>query len=397
MRHMISVLLCATRCGTLTFDERTRRPADREYLIPASLLQRHQRAASHHDSSRADEEKHTARISMSLLERQGMASLAQATNEMKMSMATHLIPFVNPFSMLKDVCMCIMSCALIAWIIKSVRGCSCDVRRCTPIRKFLLWTGYDEFDEFRMHVKVHSMKDVETRTGFMSRGLWRVKVSFGGRDFQTALIEGRKWEQSKIIDVKQGVAHCAVQICQAKSVGGDTIIAERILETKKDILDKPAFLGTKQLINLQQKNRDMGSVYITFRLAGDDEKGNPIIFAGLDEDSALALKLRGIMDEEGFPPDLPALDGIQKQKLLAKVLRGGLKDDSKAGNKIYVEVKYNIKANLLPANERAKLMQKLAVKEKKSGKGGGKDGPPPTLAPMCLLCERRRSALNYHL
>lgn len=371
-----------------SYSGHTQRPIDHMYLIPASLLQQqrryHHQAPGDVEITRGvDDDKWT----VPLLQRQNTvqpkASLMQ-TNSTQSSGSR--IFFTNPFSIAKNVCKAVLACTFIAWLIKKVRGCSCNMRRFRWFRKFLLATGYDEFEEFRMHVLVHNMKDVETSEGLLSKEKFRVKVLFGSSEFMTGYSENKKWVQSRVMDVKQGVTECLIQVRQ-KTAAMDKVLAERTLETK-DILDKQGFLGTKQAIKLEHNHRNMGAVYITFRVAGKDENANPVIFEGLDNDSALAIKLREIMEEEGFPTDIDPLEGVQKQKLLAKALRGNLKQkDSQQGHKIYAEVKYNSKMQFLPEQERKQLQSKLVANARKAGKGKGKGPPPSEMTPTWYWCQ----------
>jgi len=299
------------------------------------------------------------------------------TNGVSLIETTFLPFWMNPIGMIRKAAQVILACACFAMCCACIRrggNCGCNCRRLGLCKKFLLWAGYDEFKDCKVHVTVHSMRDTEASQSLFAKGKWRVQVSFWNTKFQTALIEGTKWEQSKVLTVEQGAAECKIQLLQQSMGRSDIVIGEKILDTNKDILCKEDQLGIKQCITLDKKGKDVGSIWITFRLPKSDEiDGSDVpIFQGLEEDSALSIHLIQLVEEEQYPKDMFPLEGLQKQKLLGKVLHGNLKDLK--GSKHYIVVQYCSKLKLLGKEKKEKAAAKMKSAGKGSSKGDGELG-----------------------
>lgn len=265
-----------------------------------------------------------------------------------------------------------------------------DVRRCSPIARFLLYVGYDEFPSFRTTVSVHNIKDVLDKSVF-GKGSFKVTVKFYWSKFETAPTQDMRWEQTKTIDVPQGASSCYMTLFREGKLG-DKKIGEIEFDTKKDMLDKANFWGEKQNLKMETKGKLVGTLMITFRKIGggngggaddgsdsDGEggvgsgargggEGGPIV-SGVSQDSPLHVEFLKTFEDENLPVPSSTLDSEKGLALLAKVLSGPLREVNKKGKesgKVYVRV-INCNFAELQGSDRSEVLRDQVAKAKKKG------------------------------
>merc|ERR1712151_385294 len=114
----------------------------------------------------------------------------------------------------------------------------------------------------------------------------KVKINFAWSKWETSGTTDLRWEQAKIMEVPQGASECCITLLSLGKFK-DTTVADYIMDTKKDLLDKrESILGKKQKLRLENKGKVVGTLVATFRNAGDGPTaGVPV--ADVDENSAL--------------------------------------------------------------------------------------------------------------
>merc|ERR1719221_338720 len=98
------------------------------------------------------------------------------------------------------------------------------------------------------------------------------------------------------MEVPQGASECAITLMSLGKFK-DATVADYVLETKKDLLDKEdEIFGKKQKLKLESKGKVVGTLAVTFRRGGDSATG-AIPISGIDEDSALAIEIMKHIEE----------------------------------------------------------------------------------------------------
>eukprot|EP00933_Yihiella_yeosuensis_P005000 TRINITY_DN109407_c0_g1_i1.p1 TRINITY_DN109407_c0_g1~~TRINITY_DN109407_c0_g1_i1.p1 ORF type:complete len:567 (+),score=124.83 TRINITY_DN109407_c0_g1_i1:86-1786(+) len=252
----------------------------------------------------------------------------------------------------------------------------CDCRRFKPIGKFMLNSGYDEFERFDMVVSVHSVQDVP-KDGFLGKKEYKVKVSFNWSNCETSGTKDMRWEQTKKVEVPQGASECRIALFSLGKIK-DSKVAEVVLETKADMLDKDSFWGEKQKFKLESKGNSCGTLLMTFRRRGEDGEDGAGCMAdlpieGVDETSALAVELTEAMEElentPGFVKPEGKFKGELKVALLAKALSGPLREINLKGKDVGVTYVKVVNCNFaeLRGDDMADEMATQKEKAKKKG------------------------------
>jgi len=251
----------------------------------------------------------------------------------------------------------------------------CDCRKwCKPIARFLMYIGYDEFEEFDAICTVHSVQDVK-KDGLLGELEFKVKVRFNWSNFETALTKDLRWEQTKGLPIPQGTSECKITLLSAGKLSTKTV-ASYSMEVKKDMLDRPGFWGEKQKFKMEDKGKVVGTLLMTFRKPSEGEGGDfsgMVPITGIDDDSSLAVELMKEMEElektPGFVKPQGKLEGDQKLELLARVLEGDLREMDKKGKVagvVYVKV-YHCNYAELQGDDRKDELKRQMEKAKKKG------------------------------
>lgn len=224
----------------------------------------------------------------------------------------------------------------------------CDCRRFKCIAKFLLESGYDEFEGFEVIAMVHSVQDVQNDS-WMGKKEFKVKMDWNWSRSETVGTKDLRWEQARKLEIPQGAAEGRISLVSMGTLK-DTVVGTYSLDTKKDMLDKgDSFFGKKQKLKLESKGRTLGMLVMTFKKRGTaaGELGACPV-EGIDEDSALYFDVMTIIDDmvkkkEILPlaPDAK-LTGEKKVFVLSKTLEGPLRkidlQTSKPTDLCYVKV-----------------------------------------------------------
>ena len=61
------------------------------------------------------------------------------------------------------------------------------------IKEFFLWSTYDQFEDFKVQVKVHNVKDVKEKA-WVGKTSFKVSVQFRWSKWTTTGTQDMKWE-----------------------------------------------------------------------------------------------------------------------------------------------------------------------------------------------------------
>lgn len=234
------------------------------------------------------------------------------------------------------------------------------------IKTFLRWCGYDEFDEFSVHVKIHSVKDVKD-TAWVGKSAFKVEVRFRWSRFMTTATQDMNWQESAYMDVPQGAHICRITLL-SEGLRKDKEVGRLELETKYHLIDRPFFWGKQQRLQMTDaKDNPCGIVIATFRRVETKEGEVPLI-EGLQARSELGCEIEQAAEEEPRMDQGPRPKrGEEKLQLLSRVLNGAL--DEAAGGKYercYVKLINCNFADLQGVN-RQKELAKQIEKARKQG------------------------------
>lgn len=299
------------------------------------------------------------------------------TASLEVNSEQKFLPLVPGLGIGKDI---LKACAILAILAIAWRACTsacsgkrCDCRRFKPLGKLLLSTGIDEFPAFDMVVSVHSVQDVK-KDGLFGKKEFKVKINMNWSAVETSGTKDMRWEQTKKLEVPQGATECSIALYSLGKLM-DSQVAEIILETKRDMLDKENFWGQKQKFKLESKGSNVGTLLITFRKKGDEGADSmfDLPIDGVDETSALAVDLAEALQElektPGFVKPKGKMTGELKIALLAKVLKGPLREvnlQGKETGQTYVKV---LQCNFaeLKGDDMAEELKYQKEKAKKKG------------------------------
>eukprot|EP00746_Dinoflagellata_sp_MGD_P069272 gnl/MRDRNA2_/MRDRNA2_28387_c0_seq1.p1 gnl/MRDRNA2_/MRDRNA2_28387_c0~~gnl/MRDRNA2_/MRDRNA2_28387_c0_seq1.p1 ORF type:complete len:625 (+),score=122.01 gnl/MRDRNA2_/MRDRNA2_28387_c0_seq1:63-1937(+) len=234
------------------------------------------------------------------------------------------------------------------------------------IKTFLMWCGYDEFEEFSILVKIHSVKDVKD-TAWVGKSAFKVEVRFKWSRFLTTATQDMKWEQSKYMDVPQGASVCRITLL-SEGTRKDKEIGRLELETKHDLLDRSSFFGRQQRLQMtDSKDNPCGVVIATFRKVGNGDNEIPLL-EGLKPRSELSCEIDQAAEQEPKMDGGPRpKQGDEKLQLLSRVLQGQL-DEAVDGKyqRCFVKV-INCNYADLQGKDRAQELAKQIEKARKKG------------------------------
>jgi len=227
-----------------------------------------------------------------------------------------------------------LACAGVCY--KLWKKIDCNSRRCDPrtwsrcIPRMLMKSGWDEFEGFRITVTVHSIKDVANKSLLGGSNMFKVAVNFRWSRFKTAATQDMRFEQTKGMEIPQGATECEILLVKEGKIK-DSTIGSCYLETKREMLDRSGFFGTKQNIKLESNSKPVGTLLVTFnKLApGEEPEGAEALFPGIAEDSPLNVELLKVKGEGPNLSSLPQDD--EELGLLARVLTGTLREVDKKG------------------------------------------------------------------
>jgi len=259
----------------------------------------------------------------------------------------------------------------------------CDCRRWKAVGKFLLTSGYDEFEGFEMLVHIHLVQDIQNN-GLLGKKEYKVLLGWNWSKAETGGTKDMRWEQVVPLEVPQGAAGGRITL-MALGTLKDTPVGNVLLDTKKDMLDKgDVFFGKRQKFVMRNKGKTVGTLVITFRKKGEGALANCPI-EGVDDNSALYLdlvtKLQELIKKKKIPYEHSVLnklkpgefvDGDDKVYLLAETLAGNLRrinlEDSSELGKCYIRVlRCNFSELKGKEKERRKEFQKQLEKAAKKG------------------------------
>eukprot|EP00927_Polykrikos_kofoidii_P026666 TRINITY_DN23716_c0_g1_i1.p1 TRINITY_DN23716_c0_g1~~TRINITY_DN23716_c0_g1_i1.p1 ORF type:complete len:583 (-),score=94.40 TRINITY_DN23716_c0_g1_i1:303-2051(-) len=246
-----------------------------------------------------------------------------------------------------------------------------DCRRFKPIGRFLLKTGWDEFETFGVRVSVHHVQDIQSKGILGKKATFQVSVGFKWSKFVTTPTNDMRWEQTKLLEVPQGAPECRITLSSV-GVVRNTVLATHCYETKYDMMDKADFWGVKQKIRMEKNGKIVGFLVVTFRKAGDEQE-DELPMAGVSEDSSLAMEIIKEFEElcatPGYVKPEGKLEGQDKISLLSKVLEGSLRVIDAKGKDtgtVYIRTIFCNISELKGADMKKEL---LAQKEKARKKG----------------------------
>merc|ERR1711920_49242 len=101
-----------------------------------------------------------------------------------------------------------------------------DCRRCKCIARQLLAWGYDEFEETKIGVIVHSVSDIK-KDGLLGDKEFKVMINFNWSKWETAGTKDLRWEQSKLMEIPQGASECCIRLMSLGNIR-DSKVAELV-------------------------------------------------------------------------------------------------------------------------------------------------------------------------
>jgi hypothetical protein len=270
----------------------------------------------------------------------------------------------------------------------------------------LLKWGYDEFEEFPVHVTIHSVKDVKDAALFGKAKL-KVQVEFWYNNWTTNTSTDFRFEKSKKMTVPQGADTCKI-ILQCEKIHKNATLGTCKLDISKHMLLKgPEWWGKKHALKLQHGGNVAGQVYVTFRRldgqtgpmkqgadrdleAGSNPEEEPLLAGGNaggtsnhgsyaaaggpaedlgdDEDGALFVEMAEKARELGMP-NVPK-DMQNRMWILGELLEGELKECTARGKEkdtFYYHVCYCNYAEIQDEDERQDEWRRQMAKARKKG------------------------------
>jgi len=183
--------------------------------------------------------------------------------------------------LLVGLCACCALCGL-------YKCASCSCRDCGCIKRCLLCTGVDRFEDFELSVYVHEA----SFTGPHSP--CKVRVKAGRYEDETKEKEKLNFNERCCLHVEQGTEYLDIDLVESR---GKVVLAQLRIDPVKELLDSKGTLGVLKTFKMKQKCKGLLNprIKLTFLLEGADMDDDSGLIEDLDLGQETAIILRSHM------------------------------------------------------------------------------------------------------